>query len=303
MKIGPFEIDDAVRDLRNPHVISTLRPWVDAGSVGKLVLSQLTGAIGAREAGGLSRPGEFFDFTRYRPTVRYDGDERTFVVPNTTLSYARRKEEPDLLFFDVLEPHTRTEDYIESIMELLSTLGVKRYWRIGAWYGGVPHTRPLRVSHSVGGVQVDPKTGREIQRNRRYEGPTSMMGFINDELEALGIENMALMLQLPHYSQLEEDFSGVAAALEAIIEMYDLSSEVGESLLGDQARGERQYNRLNSALDADPSLKAMVRQLEEAYDAEEAAAPPQDDSPPLSPEIERFLGEITEGMDSGETGS
>ena len=122
MRVGAFEIDDSVHGLRNPHVISTLRPWIDAGSVGKLVLARLEDRLGARSAGSLVQPGQFFDFTRYRPVVRYRGDERTFVVPNTTVSYVRRREEPDFVFLDLLEPHSHAEDYIESILELISSL-------------------------------------------------------------------------------------------------------------------------------------------------------------------------------------
>ncbi|MGK2966594.1 MAG: PAC2 family protein [Tepidiformaceae bacterium] len=295
MRIGAFEVDESVRDLRDPQVISTLRPWIDAGSVGGLALTSLQERLGAREVGSLARPGEFFDFTRYRPVVRWDGDERLLTVPNTRISSARRGDGPDLLFLDVLEPHSRAEDYVDSLMELLAWAGVKAFCRIGAWYTAVPHTRPPRVTHSVAGKQVDRQTGRESPSTRRYEGPTSILNLMNDRLDALGIGNNSLMLQLPHYAQLEEDYTAAGAMLVAIGEIYDLAPELVERAAGYEARGRLQHDKLDRMVANDPELRAMLAGAEAAYDAEEASAP--SDTPRLSPEIERFLGEISGVMD------
>ncbi len=301
MKVGAFEVDETITTLQEPVAVSTLRPWIDAGSVGKLVLGRLQDRLGAKDLGELRTPGDYFDFTRYRPTVRYDGEEREFVVPNTRLTVARRNDGADLLFLDMLEPHSRAEEYMDSVVELLATAGTRRHWRIGAWYGGVPHTRPLRVSRATGGNQVDPKTGRTIRPARRYEGPTSIMSLINAGLEAKAIESNSLMLQLPHYAQLEEDFSAAAAVLEATAEVLALPTELGDAILGMRARGERQYNQLNRMVEDDSDLKRAVERLEQIYDDEHPPVEPE--GPALSPEIERFLGEITRGMDEGETES
>ena len=41
MRIGEFEIDEPIPDLKDPHAIAVLRPWIDVGSVGTLALSRL----------------------------------------------------------------------------------------------------------------------------------------------------------------------------------------------------------------------------------------------------------------------
>ena len=297
MKIGAFEVNDAITRLRAPIAVATLRPWIDAGNVGSLALRRLQNALGAREGGELARPGEFFDFTRYRPTVRYNGDEREFVVPNTRISFARRPDGDDVLFLDVLEPQARAEEYLDSIVEVLTAAGVTAHWRLGAWFGAVPHTRPLRVSMSLGAGQVDPKTRREIQRATRYEGPTSIMSLLGGLLETRGIENNSLMLQLPHYVQLEDDHTAAAAMLEAAGEAFGLSTEVAETVTGMRARGERQYERIDRMVAADPELRQAVESFERAYDQEQGKREP--DGPALSPEIERFLGEVARRIDDG----
>ena len=50
----------------NTCAIAMLRPWIDVGRVGTLVLNQLEAKLGTKELGRLARPGTFFDFTRCR---------------------------------------------------------------------------------------------------------------------------------------------------------------------------------------------------------------------------------------------
>ena len=47
-------------DLREPHVLAILKPWVDVNGVGSLVLAELERHLGAQELGWLARPGTFF---------------------------------------------------------------------------------------------------------------------------------------------------------------------------------------------------------------------------------------------------
>ena len=76
MRIGAFEINDPIPELNDPHVFAMVRPWVDVGSVGRLTLNRLERFLGSKELGRLVRPGNFFDFTRYRPTMRLVKGER-----------------------------------------------------------------------------------------------------------------------------------------------------------------------------------------------------------------------------------
>jgi len=69
MKIGAFEIREPLPQLREPHVLASLRPWVDVNNVGTLTLDGLEARFGARELGHLAEPGLFYDFTRYRPML------------------------------------------------------------------------------------------------------------------------------------------------------------------------------------------------------------------------------------------
>ena len=53
MKIGAFEINEPVPELRDPHAFAMVRPWVDVGSVGTLTLNRLERFLGSKELGKL----------------------------------------------------------------------------------------------------------------------------------------------------------------------------------------------------------------------------------------------------------
>ena len=282
MRIGAFDIDEPVPELNRPHALVTVRPWVDVGRVGRQTLIRLERAMEAKELGRLSRPGNFYDFTRYRPRVMNVGVARRLTIPNTTVLYAVREEPPDFLFFHLLEPHCFGEDYVDSVLEFLNYFHVERYVQIGGVSDAVPHTRPLQV----GGIVPEEQAKRFGIEPSKYQGPTSITYLIIQEASKLGIETMNFLAHLPHYAQLDEDYSGVARLLEVLCGMYGLPTE-----LIDSERGHRQYEQLDAAVSRNPQVRTMIQQLEANYDnkvqdAEEEAAPT------LAPEVEKFLLEM-----------
>ncbi len=76
MRLGAFELNEPLPELNEPHALAMLQPWIDVGSVGTLTLSWLETYLGAKELASLARPGNFFDFTRYRPTSYFQEGRR-----------------------------------------------------------------------------------------------------------------------------------------------------------------------------------------------------------------------------------
>src|ERR671939_504528 len=51
MRIGAFEFPEPMPELREPHALAMIRPWVDVGSVGSLTLRRLERHFGAQPLG------------------------------------------------------------------------------------------------------------------------------------------------------------------------------------------------------------------------------------------------------------
>ena len=301
MKIGAFEIHEPVPELRDPHVFAMVRPWVDVGSVGTLTLNRLERYLGSKELGKLERPGNFFDFTRYRPTIRLVKEVREVKVPNSIVRYAQTENGPDYMFLHLLEPHSNGEDYTDSILEVVKYFGVKRYCRVGAMYDAVPHTRPLLITGNLGGVPQIKEVPRLRLRGSTYQGPTTIMNLLSEGVEQSEIESVNFMVHLPQYVQLEEDYTGASRMIEALSSIYP---EIPADLAPIR-RGQRQYRELSATMERNAELRELIQQMEAHYDAqldsEEAAKKEAPAVSNLSPEIERFLSELGERLEPGDT--
>ena len=302
MQIGAFELNEPLPELREPHVFAMVRPWVDVGSVGTLTLNRLERFMGSKELGRLSRPGTFFDFTRYRPNMRLVDGKREVKIPNSIIRYAITDDGPDYLFLHLMEPHSNGEDYTDSILEVVNHFNVKRYCRLGAMYDAVPHTRPLLVTGSLGDVTQNRPVPNFKVRQSTYQGPTTIMNLLSEGIEKADIESINFMVHLPQYVQLEEDYAGTSRMIEVLSSVYN-------NIPADLApvrRGQRQYRELNSTLDRNTELKTLIQQMEAYYDAqldsEEASSPSAEKSETtgtqLSPEIEQFLSELGGRLDA-----
>jgi hypothetical protein len=293
MRLGAFEIQEPIPEFKNLHAIALLHPWVDAGSVGTMTLGRLEQHLGAKEFAKLYRPGTFFDFTRYRPTSRIVEGQRIVVVPNTNIYYALGKEGPDFLFIHLMEPHAFAERYIKSLVELLKTFNIKRYCRISGMYNAVPHTRPLRVTGSPELEKMPGMAGLITPRQATggYQGPTSIMNSVTEELEKQGTEMINFMVHLPHYLNLEEDYAGTARLMEVLCALYSFPSHLKETDLG-----AKQYQEVGTQVEHNSQVKALIAQLEEYYDSQQAPEPALEE-PPLSPDVESFLREMGQKLD------
>lgn len=293
MKVGIFELIDPLPDLKDPHAIALLRPWIDVGSVGTIALTKLERHFGAKELGRIARPGNFYDFTRYRPIMRTTEGNRALNIPNTIINYAVREEAPDLLFFHLLEPQAFGEDYTDSILEVIDKLGVKQYVRIGGMYDAVPHTRPLLVTGSTTG-EAAKKYGDVLRLGpSSYQGPTSIVNLVAEGVSSRNIEAVSVMVHLPQYVQLEEDYSGAARLLEVLCSVYNLSKD-----LFDPERGRRQYREINNEVMRNQGLKTLIERLEVHYDSRSSGeANGDEETTKLSPEVVKFLNEMGERFD------
>ncbi|PZC48283.1 MAG: putative ATP-dependent carboligase, ATP-grasp superfamily [Chloroflexi bacterium] len=302
MQVGAFDLVEPLPTLDKPHLLLGLRPWVDVGSVGTLVLGYLERRLGSQDIGQLRRPSSYYDMTRYRPTIYRPEGGRRVELPNTMIRSVHREDGQDLVLMHALEPHNEGEELVESIGKVMEVLGVQRFCMIGAMYGPAPHTRPLKASGSSTDEDLQAVLESLGVHSSAYEGPTSVMTLVHEEAAKLGIPALVMLMQLPSYAQLEEDATGQHAMISLLSEIYSLDLDT-EPL---KARGERQYRRLDEWAQRDPRLKEAIKKLESVYDSDSEESPEEqasaEDLPQLSPEVERFLSDV-EGWTKDEEGS
>ncbi len=286
MRIGNFEVNQPLPKLKEPHAIAVLRSWIDCGSVGTLVLQWLETRSEAKELARLATPGDFYDFTRYRPTTHFREGTRELTIPNTIITCAKRDIGNDLIFLHLLEPHNLGETYANSVWQFLKAQGIKRYCLLGSFYDLVPHTRPIMIS----GGSSNEKLAVELQKmgvnQSHYEGPTTICNLIPQEAEKAGVETLTLLAHLPQYTELEEDYSGAVAIKKALRTLYGLAISKA-----DFRKAEGQLKTIEAAVQKDQAMQALVTELERQYDARFTLKSSEEESA-LSPEVDKFLKEM-----------
>ena len=292
MRIGAFQLRDPVPECKEPYVLATLRPWIDVNNVGSLILTELEARCGATELGRLSKPGDFYDFTRYRPTIHLEEGIRGLSIPNTSVHYARREGQNDFLLLHLLEPHAHAEFYVGSVLKLLKTFNARKYILLGSMYDVVPHTRPLLVSGYGMGEEALQDVKKAGVLPITYHGPSSIVNLITKKAAESGIDALVLMVSLPQYVVLEEDYLGKVRLIELLNMLYDVPIDKE-----DFEKAAEQRNLISERVENSPEVKILLPQLENAYDmrirAMEAEGIPQ-----LTSEMEDIFWKIM-GKDIG----
>jgi hypothetical protein len=292
VRIGAFEVKESIPELKEPYVFAMLRPWIDVNNVGSLVLNELETQYGAKELARLAKPGHFFDFTRYRPTLYYEEGIRRVSIPNITLRYAKREGGNDLLFLHLLEPHALSEVYVNSVLKLLKTFKVKKYILLGSMYDVVPHTRPLIINGGAMGRETQQDLKKSEAQPSHYQGPTSITTLITQRAPEFGVETIWFIVSLPQYAVLEEDYLGKVRLMETLNLLYNIPINKK-----DFERALEQRSLVSQKVERTPELKNLLPQLEAMYEVR-IQTKEGERTPKLSSEIEEILWKIT-GKDSG----
>jgi len=292
VRIGAFELNEPIPELNEPYVFATLHPWIDVNNVGSLALTGLEAQLGAEELGRLAQPGNFFDFTRYRPTLYLEGGTRRVSIPNTTLRYAKREGQNDLLCLHLLEPHARAEVYVDSVLRLLKTLKVKKYCLLGSMYDVVPHTRPLIVNGGAIGRETMIDLKRSEAQLSHYQGPTSITTLITQRALEVGTETIWFIVSLPQYVVLEDDYIGKVRLMEILNLLYNIPIDKKDFEKAAEQRG-----IVNNKVEKTPELRNILPQLETLYEVR-IKREEGEKRPKLSPEVEEILWRIM-GKDLG----
>jgi len=288
MRLRAFKLYEPVPQLNEPHALAVLKPWIDVSNVGTLTLSRLESYLGAVPLGEIARPGNFFDLTRYRPMLELKEGRHQVQIPNTTITYAKMQGGHDFIFMHILEPHMLAETYIDSVFELLKKFGVRRYCLIGAMYDMMPYTRPLMVTGSASNLKLQKELEVAHVLSSDYQGPTTIAYLISQMGFQIGMETLSLIVHLPQYLMMENDYRGKKRLMESLSVLYDfpLAEEDADKAKEQQ---EQVTNIAEQFMQQEPNYRLLLNQLG-AFDASRVGQAQEETK--LSPEVEKFLRDL-----------
>jgi proteasome assembly chaperone (PAC2) family protein len=210
-----------------------------------------------------------------------DGGVRKITWPTTRLSVVRVKSPKprDLVLVRGIEPSMRWRSFCNELLGFAHELGVEMVVVLGALLGDTPHTRPVPVT----GVTSDPDLATSMNlEESRYEGPTGIVGILQEACTHAGIPAVSLWAAVPHYVSQPPNPKATLALLNRLEDLLDLRIPQGE--LPEDARAWQVG--VDQLAAEDSEVAEYVQTLEEARDTAEL---PEASGEAIAKEFERYL--------------
>jgi proteasome assembly chaperone (PAC2) family protein len=245
-------------ELRRPHVVAAFTGWNDAADAASTSLRTLIERLGAAPLAEID-PEEFTDFATIRPHVRLtDGTTRSIVWPTVSL-WSVTSNDQDLILVLGPEPALRWKLFCEQIIGVALTYKARSVISLGALLADVPHRRPTQVLGTA--VDQDMIDAHDLQRSR-YEGPTGIVGVLNDAAHRAELSTASLWAAVPAYAAQLPSPKAAAALIERLAEIIGCEAPT-QSL---DVQLERYEEAIDQIIDADPSLASYLERIENMDD-------------------------------------
>ncbi|MGH1488961.1 MAG: PAC2 family protein [Acidimicrobiales bacterium] len=276
--------DDADRlrgELRRPLLLLAFEGLFDAAEAATTALDSIRVNSRSTDIAEIDPEG-FFNFQETRPTVSFDNDgERRISWPTTRVTVCQTDDARDLVVMTGIEPHMRWKTFADQIIDVARRTGAEMVVTVGAMVSMVPHTRPFAITGSSG----DPELADRLGLDRpSYQGPTGVVGVINQRVGDMGIPIISLRVAVPHYVPGPPN----PKAMQALLRRLEQTSGVSTGYEDLDSEVTQWMNRVDEAVKSDPESNDYVERLERQVDSDEEMLPTGDD---LAAELEAFLRE------------
>lgn len=271
---------EGVPELVDPVMVAAFEGWNDAGDAASTAVAHLDREWKGEVFAALDAE-DYYDFQVNRPTVWLDGGVRKITWPTTRLSVVRvGGDKPrDLVLVRGIEPSMRWRSFCNELLGFAHELGVELVVILGALLGDTPHTRPVPVS----GVTSDADLARTMDlEETKYEGPTGIVGILQEACTHAGVPAVSLWAAVPHYVSQPPNPKATLALLNRLEDLIDMRIPLGE--LPEDARAWQLG--VDQLAAEDSEVAEYVQTLEEARDTAEL---PEASGEAIAREFERYL--------------
>jgi len=272
-------------------LVQSLRGFIDAGKVGKLVCEHIL---------SLSEPvrlatfdiDEFLDYRSRRPEMTFSVNEWTdYDEPYLAIDMVRDADDRAFLLLHGSEPDVRWEAYIRAVKDAVEKLGVGLTAGAHGIPMGVPHTKPLQST--VHGTRQDllPDTSAMFGT---VAVPASAQNLLEYRFGQWGMDAVNIAVHVPYY------ISQSALPQAAQHALQRLEGLTGLSLApeGLDAAAVAASSEIESQMADSEEVQGLVATLEEQYETIEAARRdgipldrPLPTADELGAEFEKFLAQ------------
>ena len=269
-----------IPQLRSPIMILAFSGWNDAGEAASAAIEHLASIWPVQTIGEFDTE-EFYDYQNNRPIVSVDESfNRSLTWPNTTVrGVSLPNYDRDLILVSGVEPSLKWLTFVGQLLDLGEDLDISMVVCLGSLLADVPHTRPIPVTATAARPEFGERLGLEMSR---YEGPTGILGAIQDACNQREIDALSIWAAIPHYVSSPPCPKATLSLLNHLEDLLELSIDLGE-LPEDAKAWEIGVDQLSQE---DSEIADYVKSLEESKDEADL---PEATGEAIAREFERYL--------------
>ena len=244
--------------LQRPIVIAAFTGWNDAADAASNSVRHLIEAWQAQPLAEID-PEEFTDFATVRPHVRLTPEQRRTIVWPTVGAWSASTPGGDVILLLGPEPALRWRLFTQQVVAIARRFDASMMLTLGALLADVPHSRPVQLIGTA--TEQDLIDRFELQRSR-YEGPTGIVGVVQDACSRADLPSASLWAAVPAYASQVPSPKASLALVERACEILGTPAPTTR-LQADS----RDYDaRVSAFVNDDTDLVGYVARLESMSD-------------------------------------
>jgi proteasome assembly chaperone (PAC2) family protein len=286
LKVAFMEIHQ-IPLLRDPVMVVAFSGWNDAAEAASGAVEHLLSGWKDKNDDVLPQliaeveSEDFYDFQVNRPQVSIDESQiRSITWPTTQIfGLAIPSMSRDLVIVTGVEPSMRWKSFTSELLDLADDLEVSLVVTLGSLLADTPHSRPITVTGTGAHPAIADRLGVSVSR---YEGPTGILGILQDGCMRRGIDAVSLWAAVPHYAASSPSPKATLALINTLEEFLDISIPLSDL----PERSDSWEKEVDELAAEDVEVAEYVKALEESKDAAEL---PEVSGDSIAKEFERYL--------------
>jgi proteasome assembly chaperone (PAC2) family protein len=276
------------RTFKEPVLVVALDGWVDAGLGAAAAVASLLATAYDDDVLVTFDGDHFLDQRARRPVARIvNGVTTDLTWPKTQIRFGKDLLGADILFLVGPEPDFHWRGFVDSVVELARTYGVRLVVGLGAFPAPAPHTRPVKLAATA------PERSKELVARigivqGELEVPAGVLAALELGFGAAGVDAITLWARVPHYVAAMPFPDASAALVDGLAQLSGLALDSANL----RRAADRSRRQVDEVIAGNPEHLTMVQKLEATLDASEGNELGLDDLPSgdeIAAELERFL--------------
>jgi proteasome assembly chaperone (PAC2) family protein len=253
--------------------------WNDAGEAATAAIDHLIEEFDAQVIYSID-PEPYYDFQINRPFLKFTDEGNRIIEWRTThIFQSTTANSEKILLVRGIEPSMHWKQFTTEFLKQLTLHDVSLVIALGALLADTAHTRPIPVTPVTMSNSVAEKFEIEISD---YEGPTGILGVIQQALSTNDKSGISLWAAVPHYVSQPPCPKATMALLDALSDVIELDIDLGEF----PERAEIWQSQVDSLVQNDDEMVEYVRKLEAEGDASQLSIASGET---IAKEFERYL--------------